>query len=101
MELPSKTLEQTAFNTRPYIEEHILNVMEKSTHEKHFSQPLQTNKKQFIVTVTSLNGYKGIFNVTNKNMTFYFSVSNRDDNLSLISIPPGAYAIERLNNETK
>ena len=45
MELPSKLLEQIAFNTRPKIEEHMLIVMDKSTHEVHLSQPLQTKKK--------------------------------------------------------
>ena len=45
MELPSKILEQIAFNTRPKIEEHMLIVMSKSTHEEHLSQPLQTNNK--------------------------------------------------------
>ena len=37
MELPSKLSEQVAFNTRPKIEEHMLIVMEKSTHKEHFS----------------------------------------------------------------
>ena len=39
MELPSKILEQIAFNTRPKIEEHMLNIMDKSTHEEHIFQP--------------------------------------------------------------
>ena len=43
MELPSKILEQIAFNTIPKKEEHMLNVMDKSTHEEQLSQPLQTN----------------------------------------------------------
>ena len=33
MELPSKLLEQIAFITRPKIEEHLLVVMDKTTHE--------------------------------------------------------------------
>ena len=45
MELPSKLLEQIAYNTRIRIEEHILIVMDKSTHEEHLSEPLQTNNK--------------------------------------------------------
>ena len=40
MELPSKLLEQIAFNTRTKIEEYILNVKDKSTHEEHLSQLL-------------------------------------------------------------
>ena len=72
MELPSKLLEQLAFNTRPKIEEHMLIVMDKSTHEEHLSQPLQTNNKQFKRTVTFLNGYNVIFNVTNSKNKFYF-----------------------------
>ena len=52
MELPSKLLEQTVFNTRPKIEEHMLISMDKSTYEEHLSQPLQTNNKQFKIAVT-------------------------------------------------
>ena len=40
--------------------------MNKSTHEEHLSQPLQTNRKQIIKTVTFLTGYNGFFNVTSK-----------------------------------
>ena len=47
MELPTKILEQIVFNRRPKIEEHMLIVMDKSTHEEHLFQPLQTNNKQF------------------------------------------------------
>ena len=69
MEPSSKILEQIAFNTRSRIEEHILMVMDKSTHEKHLSQLLQTNNKQFKIAITFLTGYNGFFNVTIKNMT--------------------------------
>ena len=57
MELPSKLLllEQVAFNTRPKIEEHMLVVMDKSTHEEHLFQSLQTNNRQFKVAVTFLS----------------------------------------------
>ena len=51
MELPSKILERISFNNRSRIEEHMLIVMEKSTHEEYQSQPLQTNK-QFKIAVT-------------------------------------------------
>ena len=43
MILPSKILQQIAFDTRPKIEEHMLIVMNKSIYEKHLSHPLQTN----------------------------------------------------------
>ena len=66
MELPRKLLEQIAFDTRAKIEEHMLIVMDKSTHEEHLSQPLQTNNKQFKIAVTFPTGYNGIFNVTDK-----------------------------------
>ena len=52
MEKPSKFLEQIAFITRPKIDEHMLVVMDKSIHEEHLSQPLQTNIKQFKIAVT-------------------------------------------------
>ena len=45
MELPSKILEQIAFNTRPKIDEHMLIVMDTSTREELLSQPIQTNSK--------------------------------------------------------
>ena len=44
MELPSKLIEQIAFNTRPKIEEYMLIVMSNTTHEEHLSQPLQSKK---------------------------------------------------------
>ena len=102
MELPSKLLEQIAFNTRPKIEERMLIIMNKSTHEENISQPLQTNNKQFKIAVTFLTGYNGIFNVTSKNNKFYFikSITN-EDGYTKITIPPGAYEIESLNNEIK
>ena len=56
MEFPSKLSEQIAFNTRPKIEEHLLIVMDKSTHEEHLFQPLQTNNKHFKIAVTFLTG---------------------------------------------
>ena len=72
MELPGKLLEQIAFNTSPKIEEHILIIMDKSTHEEHLLQPLQTNIKQFKLAITFLSAYNGIFNVTNLNNKFFF-----------------------------
>ena len=102
MELPSKIIEQIAFNTRPKIEEHMLIIMDKSTHEEHLSQPLQTNNKQFKIAVTFLTGYNGIFNVTISNNKFYFTKSVTDeDGYIIITIPQGGYEIESLNNEIK
>ena len=102
MELPSKLLEQIAYNTRPKIEEHMLIVMDKSTHEEHLSQPLQTNNKLFKIAITFLTGYNGIFNVRNSNNKFYFMKSITDeDGFIQITMPPGAYEIESLNNEIK
>ena len=102
MELPSKLVEQIASNTRPKIEEHMLIVMDRSTHEEHLSQLLQTNNKQFKIAVTFLTGYNGIFNVTNENNKFFFLKSITDkDGYIIITIPPGAYEIESLNNEIK
>ena len=100
MELPSKLLEQIAFNTRPKKEEHILIVMDESTHTEHLYEPLQTNNKQFKITVTFLTCFNGIFNITSKNNKFYFSKSIIDDNhFQHITILPGAYEIENLNKE--
>ena len=102
MELPSKLLEQIAYNTRPKIEEHMLVVMDKSTHEEHLFQPLQTNIKQFKIAITFLTAYKGIFIVTNANNKFYFTKSSSDeDGFVQTTFSPGAYELENLNNEIK
>ena len=102
MELSSKLLEQIAFNTRPKIEEHLLIVMDKSIHEEHLFQPLQTNNKQFKIAVTFLNAYNGIFNVTSDNNKFYFTKSiTDDDHYIMITIPPGAYEIESLDDQIR
>ena len=102
MELPSKLLEQIAFNTRPKIEEHLLIIMKKSIHEENLYQPLQTNNKQFKIAITFLSAYNGIFNVNTQNNKFYFTKSITDDNhYIMIKIPPGAYEIESLNDEIK
>ena len=103
MELPSKLLEQIAYNTRPKIEEHIIIVMSKSTHEEHLFQPLQTNNKQFKIAVTFLSGYNGIFIIRSENNKFYFlkSITDDDEDLIQIVIPQGAYEIELLDKEIK
>ena len=101
MELPSKLLEQIAFNTRAKIEEHMLIVMNKSTHGEQLSQPLQTNNKQFKIAVTFLTGYNGIFSVTEKNNKFYFKKAIKDEDFVQIRIPPGAYEIESLDDEIR
>ena len=99
--LPSKLLEQIAFNTQGKIEEHMFIIMDKSTHEEHLFQPLQTNNKQFKIAITFLSAYNGIFNVTNSNNKFYFFKSISDEDHIQISIRPGVYEIEALNNEIK
>ena len=102
MELPSKPLQQIDINTRPKIEEHMLIVMGKSTHEEYLFQPLQTNIKQFKIAVTFLTGYNGIFNITNSNNKFYLKKTITDeDGFVQITIPPGAYEIDALNKVLK
>ena len=99
MELASKLLQQIAFITRPKIEEHILIIMDKSTHEEHLFQPLQTNNKQFKIAVTFLSGYNGIFNVTKRNNKFCLKKNLIREAVTQIRIPDGAYEIESLYNE--
>ena len=101
MELPSKLLEQIAYNTRSKIEEHVLIVMDKSTHEEHLAQPLQTNIRQFEITITFLTAYNGKFNVTNKNNKFYFKKQPFEEDFIQITIPSSACEIESLNEELK
>ena len=79
----------------------MLIVMDRSTHEEHLSQPVQTNK-QFEIAVTFLTVYNGIFNVTNPNNKFYFKKSITDEEGFIqITKPPGAYEIETLNKYFK
>ena len=70
MEPSTKILEQIAFNTRPKMEEHMLLVMDKSTHEEHLSQALQTNNKHFKIAVTFLTGYNGYSTLQVQTITF-------------------------------
>ena len=49
--------------------------MDKSTHEEHLFQPLQTNNKHFKIAVTFLTDYNGIFKVTNSKNKFSFKKS--------------------------
>ena len=53
--------------------------MDKSTHEEHLFQPLQTNNKQIKTAVTYLTGYNGIFNVTKSNNKIYFAKTITDE----------------------
>ena len=80
----------------------MLVVMDKPTHEEHLYQPLQTNNKQFKITITFLTGYIGIFNVTSRNNKFYLAKSLSDeDGFIQITTPPGVFEIDSLNNEIK
>ena len=88
MELPNKLLEQRAFRTRPKVEEHMLVVLAKFTHEEHPSQPLQTNAKHIIIPFST--GYNGIFIVSNKNVNFLAKSDVDEEGFNQISIPPGA-----------
>ena len=71
MELPSKLLEKKAFDTKPEIEEHMLIVMDKFTHEERLTRPLQTKNKQSKIAGIFPTGYNGIFIVTNANKKFF------------------------------
>ena len=79
----------------------MLIVMDKSTHEENLYRPSQTNTKQFDIAVTVLTGYKGTFNVTNKNNKLYFTTSINDDEFNIITVPAGTYAFESLNYEIR
>ena len=82
-------------------EEHLLIVMDKSTHGGHLSQTLHTNDKQFKIAITFLTGYNGIFNVTNNSNKFILISVFEGTKINLITISPGAYEIESLNKEIK
>ena len=95
MELFKKFLQQKA---RPEMGELVLFVLDKSTREGILSQPLQTHKKHFEVTINFLTGYDGIFIVTNGNNKFYLTTANNDDFIELTSYP-GAFELEILIKE--
>ena len=67
--------------------------MDKSTHEEHLAQPLQTNNKQFKRAVTFLSAYNGIFHIKHSNKKFYFKESLVDEDFIRISLPPSAFEI--------
>ena len=77
----------------------MLIVIDKSTHEKIFSQSLQTDNKQFKSAVTFLTAYNGIFNITTENNKFYSTTSSNDDDFNVRCILPGAYELESLNEK--
>ena len=101
MELPSKTLEQLAFDNRPKIEKHMFFVLDRTTHEEILSQPLVNNFKQLEIAVTFLTHYKSIFKVTSKNIKIYLTTSNGEEKFSIIIISQEAYEIDQLNSEIK
>ena len=74
--------------------------MDKSTHAKHLSRPLQTNLKKIEIGFIFLTGYNGIINVANSNNTFYFkkSIANKDGVIE-ITIPQSASELESLIDE--
>ena len=89
MELPSKLLEQIAFNTRPEVEERMLIVMDKNTHEEHLFQPTQTKKNNFryiYIYISFLTAYNCIFKVRNLNNEFYLAKSITEEYFTVISI---------------
>ena len=45
-------------------EKHLSVVMEKSSHQEHLFQPLQTRKRQLNLAVSFSTSYNGIFYVT-------------------------------------
>ena len=99
--LPSKLLEQNAFETRPKIEEHMLIILNESTHEEHLFHSLQRKNREYKLAITFLTGYNGFFNVTKSKNKFHFKESVTDEAFIQIKIPNGAYEIEALNIEIK
>ena len=73
MELSCQILEQIVFNTRPKLQNNMLNVKDKSNHEEHLYQPLQINNKHFEIAVTFQTGYNGYFSITTPKIDFYFT----------------------------
>ena len=101
MEVRSKLLEKTAFNTRCKIEEHLLNVMKKSTHKGSLFQPLPASIKQFKNAAIFLTVYNIICKATSSNNNFCFTTAIYDHECSEISISQGVFELESLNVEVK
>ena len=80
------------------IQESLLIVEDRSTHEEHLSQPLKTNDKQHKVAVTFLTCCNGNFNITK---IILFARAIDIDNFSKISLNLGADELESLDKETK
>ena len=81
-------------------EEHMLILKDKSTHEQHSSQPLQTRNKQFEKAINFLTGYNGIIKVTySKNKVYFANSINDKDDFIQTTVSPGAYKIDSLNIE--
>ena len=99
MELPSKIFEQIALNTRPKISDHMLIVLKENTHKETFFEPLQTKKNQFEKTLNFLTVNNRFFNVTSKTKDIYFTTPNDNHKISIVTIAPGAYELENLNDE--
>ena len=77
-------------------------VLDKSTHGESISLPPRTFTKQFKIAVTFLKGYNGTFKVTISNNKFHFAKSITDKvGFIRINIPPGAYEIKNLTNESE
>ena len=80
----------------------MLKAIDKSTYEEHLSQPLQTNYKQFKITVTFVTGYIDIFNVPKSNNKFHFKKTIRHGHDFIqITIPQAAYETKSLKKEIK
>ena len=80
----------------------LLIVMDECNHEVRLFEPLHINIKQNKMVNIFSTEYNGKFNVTNSNNKLFFAKLITDkDGFIHITIPPGAYEIQSLNNETK
>ena len=79
----------------------MLNALEKSPYDENLSQPLQTQNKQFKITIAYLTGYIGIFSVTFKNQKFILISVFEGVEYNVKTIPPSAYDLESLIKESK
>ena len=74
-----------------------ISLLTKNTYLNHFKLILNNSK-----SCDFLTGYIGFFNVTNSNKKFIFKKSTtEEDGFIQITISPGAYETESLNNEIK
>ena len=79
----------------------MLIVIDESTLEENWSQPIPISFKQLEIAITILTGYNGNFKVARRNDKLSFQSLYDGDDCKEIGIPSRFYGIESSNFENK